>query len=225
MKPNSEILPVCPLFNGIEPNQLSAMTACLGARIVSVKRNGFLLKEGAPARNIGILLTGRAQIIRTDYCGNRSIMMNVEPGQLFGEAFACADVEALPVSVVALEDSSAMMIDCRRIMTTCSSACEFHSRLIYNLLKIVSQENLALHQKAEITSQRTTKEKLMTYLMLRAQQAGSSRFTIPFDRQGLADFLEVDRSGLSAEISKLKKQGVLDYHKNSFHLLMPERAD
>ena len=225
MHPDSVLLPECPLFDGIEANHLSAMAGCLGAKTVFVKKNAPLLSEGAPARNIGILLTGRAQIIRTHYYGNRSIIMNVEAGQLFGEAFACADVESLPISVIAAEDSSALMIDCRRIMTTCSNACEFHSRLIYNLLKIVSRKNLALHQKAEITSCRTTREKLMTYLLLQAKQAGSARFTIPFDRQGLADFLEVARSGLCAEISKLKKQGALDYHKNSSHLLNPGRAD
>ncbi len=212
-------LSACPLFDGIEPEHLSAMTGCLGARVISADKHAVVFEEGEPARHIGILLSGRIQMVRTDYYGNRSIMMHIESGQLFGEAFACADVESLPVSLVALEDSEIMLVDCRRLLTTCSSACEFHSRLIFNLLKIVSRKNLALHQKAEITSQRTTREKLLTYLMQQAKLQGNDRFTIPFDRQALADYLEVDRSGLSAELSRLKKQGVLDFHKNSFHLI------
>ncbi len=218
MQTTPSVLPACPLFEGIEHNELAVMTGCLGARMVSFKKNTVILEEGSPARSIGLILSGRVQMVRTDYYGNRSIMMNIDAGHLFGEAFACADVDSLPVSIVALEDCEVMLFDCRRIMTTCSNACEFHSKLIFNLLKIVSKKNLTLHQKAEITSQRTTREKLMTYLLQQAKLAGSDRFTIPFDRQALADFLEVDRSGLSAEISKLKKQGVLDSHKNSFQL-------
>lgn len=219
MQARLSTLAACPLFDHIEPVHLDAMTGCLDAKVVSVRKSTVIFEEGSPAKHIGILLSGRVQMVRTDYYGNRSIMMHIEAGHLFGEAFACADVESLPVSLIALEDSEIMLLDCRRILTTCSSACEFHSRLIFNLLKIVSKKNLALHQKAEITSQRTTREKLLTYLMQQAKLQGTDRFTIPFDRQALADYLEVDRSGLSAELSRLKKEGVLDFHKNSFHLL------
>ena len=216
---SASILASSPLFEGVNAEDLSAMTACLGARTAAYQKNTVILSEGAPSGEIGVVLSGRVQIVRTDFYGNRSIMMTISPGELFGEAFACAEVAILPVSIVAAEDSTVMMINCRRIMKTCSNACEFHSRLIFNLLKIVSMKNLALHRKAEITSRRTTREKILTYLLQQAKLSGSSRFTIPFDRQALADYLEVDRSGLSAELGKLKKQGVLDFHKNSFHLI------
>lgn len=226
MQQNIDFLTTCPLFSGIDADDLSAMLSCLTARTLSFRKNETILQEGSPAREVGILLKGQAQLIRTDYLGNRSIIISIEPGDMFAEAFACAGVEALPVSVVATEDSEVMLIDCRRIMTSCCHACGFHSQLIYNLLKIVAGKNLIMHQKALITSQRTTKEKLMTYLLMQARQAHSPYFTIPFDRQGLADFLEVDRSGLSAEIGRLKKQGVLDSHKNSFRLLnVPEHEN
>lgn len=225
MKNISDLLRGCALFEGVEANDLSAMLRCLDAREVSVSRNEALFSEGAPARDVGILLSGRVQLVRTDYYGNRSIMHHIEPGQLFGEAFACAGVEALPISAVAAEDSRAVLIDCRRIMTSCNSACSFHSRIIFNLLKIVANKNLAMHQKAMIVSRRTTREKLMAYLLLQAKQAGSAHFAIPFDRQGLADFLEVDRSGLSAEISKLKRLGILDCYKNEFRLLDVQKAE
>ena len=115
------------------------------------------------------------------------------------------------------------MLDCSRILTSCCNACAFHSRIIFNLLQIVARKNLAMHRKALITAKRTTLEKLMTYLLLQAKEAGRADFSIPFDRQGLADYLEVDRSGLSAEMSKLKKEGVLDYFRSDFRLLrLPE---
>ena len=214
-----EMLLQCPLFHGIEPDELSALLGCMGARTKSASKDESMLSEGEPARDVGILLSGQAQVIRTDYYGNRSIMTHIAPGELFGESFACARAEVLPVSVVAIEDCQYLLIDCRRLMMPCSRSCAFHGRMIFNLLQIVAEKNLALNQRALITGKRTTREKLMAYLLLVAKKAGSDRFSIPFDRQGLADYLEVDRSGLSAEMSKLKKEGVLDYHKNSFRLM------
>ena len=122
------------------------------------------------------------------------------------------------MQVTAAEESLILLLDCQRILTACSHACAFHSRMIYNLLKIMADKNLMLQRRAEVLSCRTTREKLMAYLNMQAKQKGSS-FFIPFDRQELADYLEVDRSGLSAEIGKLKKEGVLDARKNHFTLL------
>ena len=219
----SETLLRCPLFAGIAADDLQGMLACLGARHMTYAKGEVILAEGDPARDVGVLLSGRAQLIRTDYYGNRSIMLSIQPRQLFAASFACAKAARLPVSVVAAEDCDVLLLDCSRVLTLCCNACEFHSRIIFNLLQIVAEKNLALHRKALITARRTTREKLMTYLLLQAKEEGRADFTIPFDRQGLADYLEVDRSGLSAEMSKLKKEGVLDYYKSDFRLLnVPE---
>ena len=214
-----QILLSCPLFAGVAPDDLSSMLSCLGTERRSSNKGEFILEEGTPATDVGILLSGRAQLILTDYYGNRSIILAIEPGELFGESFACAQAKRLPVSVVADENCEYMLIDCKRLLTGCSHACAFHSQVIFNLLQIVASKNIALNQRAIITSRRTTREKLLSFLHLQAKQAGAARFSIPFDRQELADYLEVDRSGLSAEMSKLKKEGALDYYKNSFHLL------
>ena len=209
----------CPLFANIDEADLPGMLACLGARTLTAGKGQFILREGDPATDVGVLLSGQAQIVRTDYFGNRTILLNVLPGDLFAESFACAKAEHMPVSVVAAQACTYMLIDCRRILTTCTQACTFHSRIIHNLLQIVADKNLAMHQRALITSGRTTREKLMTYLLMQAKAAGCTDFSIPFDRQGLADYLGVDRSGLSAELSKLKKEGILDYYKSDFRLM------
>lgn len=209
----------CPLFDGIAAQDLPGMLSCLGARSMKASKGSVILSEGSPARDVGILLHGCAQVIRTDYAGNRTIMTNIASGQLFAESFACSKAGILPVGVIAMEDCEYLLIDCKRIMTPCSHACSFHNQIIFNLLQIVCDRNLALHQRALITARRTTREKLMTYLLMQAKEAENSNFTIPFDRQGLADYLEVDRSGLSAELSKLKKEGILDYYKSHFRLL------
>ena len=214
-----EIIRKCPLFADIEDHDVPAMLGCLGAKISSFSKNETILREGDPARDVGILLSGEAQIVRMDYYGNRSIVTNIEPSEMFGESFACAEVEALPVDVVASENCDVMMIDCHRITTTCCNSCAFHNQMIFNLMRTVARKNILFNQKLEITSKRSTREKLMTYLMILAKQKNSGEFEIPFNRQELADYLEVERSGLSSEISKMKAEGIIDTNKNWFKLM------
>jgi len=214
-----DVLRKCPLFDGIEKGNLMRMLTCLGARVQYFDKKYTIIAEGSPAKYIGILLSGKAQIVSNDYYGNRSILDEINPPDVFAEAFACAEVKSVPVTVIAEEPGEVMLIDCSHILHTCENNCGFHQQLIFNLMKDLASKTLSFHRKIEITSKRTTRDKLMTYLMMQAKKAGSSRFEIPFDRQELADYLEVDRSGLSAEISKLKKEGVIDSEKNRFELL------
>lgn len=219
MKKYFDVLRKCSLFNQIRDNDLIPLLGCLGAKVENYEKKNTILAEGNPAKYIGIMLSGSAQIIQNDYYGNRNILSGVEKADVFGEAFACAEVSAMPVMVMANEACEVMLIDCSRVMHVCSSACGFHQQIIYNLMKGLAVKNIMFHQKIEITSKRSTREKLMTYLMLQAKKAKSSRFDIPFDRQELADYLEVERSGLSAEISKLRKEGVIESHRKHFELL------
>ena len=219
MKKYLEILKNCVLFDKIGDENLVRMLGCLGATVTNFDKKYTIFVEGSPARFIGIVLSGSAQILQVDYYGNRSILSNVGPGEVFAEAFACAEVRALPVTVVANEPCEIMMIDCSHILHTCQNNCGFHQQLIYNLMKDLAGKTIMFHQRIDVTSKRTTREKLMTYLTMQARSSGSNSFDIPFDRQELADYLEVDRSGLSSEISKLKKEGILDSRKNHFVLL------
>ncbi|MBQ8297297.1 MAG: Crp/Fnr family transcriptional regulator [Ruminococcus sp.] len=219
MRKYFEILRKCPLFCRIENENIIALLDCLGAKVRTFDKGNAIIAEGNPAKHIGIILSGSAQIVRIDYHGNRSIAAGIEPSEVFGEAFACAEVASMPVTIAANEVCEVMLIDCRRIMHSCSNACGFHQQIIFNLMKELAIKNIMFHQKLEITSKRSTRDKLMTYLMQQAEKNGSSRFYIPFDRQELADYLEVDRSGLSAEISKLRKEGAVRSRKNYFELL------
>ena len=219
MKDFFPILEKSPLFDGIPMEDLQAMMGCIGGQVLEVAKGQYIFQEGDPATHFGMVLSGSVQLVREDYYGNRSIVAHMGPPQLFGEAYACAHVSAMPISAVADTESRVLLMDCRRITTTCSSACSFHSRIIFNLLGLVAANNLVFDQKIQITSQRTTREKLMAYLVNQAKLNGSSSFTIPYDRQSLADYLEVDRSGLSSEISKLRKEGILESEKNRFTLL------
>ena len=219
MKKYLEILKNCPLFSHVDEESLSRMLVCLGARVVSFDKKHTVMAEGNAAKYIGIVLSGRAQIVRTDYYGNRSILAEVEPCEIFGEDFACAELREMPVAVIANEPCEIMLIECSHVLQTCNNNCGFHQQLIFNLMKDLAVKSIMFHQKIEITSGRTTREKLMTYLNLYARKTGCNSFEIPFNRQELADYLEVDRSGLSAEISKLRREGVIDSNRNHFVLL------
>ena len=216
-----DILALCPLFFGIRQEDMGAMLSCLGAKQKSFSKGEIILGEGAPAELIGVVLSGMVQVVREDYFGNRSMMAKLGPAEMFAEAFALAGVEGMPVNVVAAENCEVMLIDVSRISRPCAKACGFHQQMIYNLMRILALKNLACNQKIEVVSRRSTREKLMAYLLLQAKRAKKSTFLIPFDRQELADYLEVDRSGLSTEIGKLRREGVIDCEKNRFTIKMP----
>ncbi len=210
MKKYFEVLRTCPLFYEISEQDLFAMLGCLDAKATCYDKGETVIAEGEPAKCVGIVLSGIVQIIRNDYFGNRSIVAGIEAPELFGESFACAGVTSIPISVVASKRTEVMLIDCLKITRTCDNACKYHQQMIYNLLRVVAEKNLVFHQKIEVTSKRTTKEKLLTYLLLQAKKNQSECFEIPYNRQELADYLEVERSGLSVEISKLCRQGIIE---------------
>ncbi len=218
MKKYLPVLKKCPLFCDIAEEDLLRMLTCLGAKVSAFDKKFTIFAEGAPAVHIGIMLSGTAQVVQVDYYGNRSILSNLTPSEVFAEAFACAEVPTLPVSVIAGEPCEVMLIDCRHILHTCENHCGFHQRLIFNLMKDLASKTILFHQRIEVTSKRTTREKLLTYLSMQAKKAGSQSFDIPFDRQELADYLEVDRSGLSSELGKLQREGILETHKHHFIL-------
>ena len=218
MKKYLNLLRNCALFKGIDEQDIPGLLGCLGAKQNSCGKGQSVLVEGAPADFFGIVLEGSLQVVREDYYGNRSLLAVVYPGELFAEAFACAGEEHIPVSVLAAEDSRVLMVKCHRVLTLCGNACGFHSRLVSNLLQVVAQKNLTLNRKIEFMSRKTTREKLMAYLLWQAKEKDSREFTIPYDRQALADYLGVERSAMSAELSKLRADGYVEYKKNRFCL-------
>lgn len=207
------------LFNAIDQNELETMITCLGGIVKTYKKDAYIIMAGDSVDYVGIIISGKVQIIKEDFAGNRNIITEHSEGELFGEAFACAGIQTCSYTVQAVTDCEIMMIKFKKIVTTCSNACAFHSMLISNMLKIIAQKNIELNNKMEIISQRTTREKLMTYLLTQAEKAKNSKFDIPFSRNELADYLCVERSAMSRELSKMKNDGIIEYNKNSFELM------
>lgn len=214
-----EVLEKCPLFKGVQRDDISGILKCFEVKIKEYRKGETVFLQGDAVNFFGVVLEGSIQIIRNDYYGNRSIVTTAMPSQLFAETFAFTKASSVPLSAWASSDSTIMLINPEKIIGQCSRACSFHSRIISNLIKVMAYKNLEINKKLEIVSKRTTRDKLMTYLFLTSQELGIKSFTVPFNRQELADYLEVDRSGLSAEISKLKKDGKLLCRRSEFTIL------
>lgn len=216
-----EFLPVIRssgLFCGISEEELSAMLSCLDTRKRSFPKDSFLLRVGDTAESIGLVLSGSILMIQEDIWGNRNILSKAGPGQTFATAYACAPGSVLNVSVLAETPVTAMFLNIKRVLNVCPSACAHHSRIIRNLLGELAEKNLRFGEKLSHMGQRTTRAKLMSYFSAEAQRLGKYEFDIPFSRQQLADYLAVERSGLSLELGKMKRDGLLDFRKNHFVL-------
>jgi CRP-like cAMP-binding protein len=208
-----------PLFQGVSEEELGSLVKCLGCTLKSYGKGEPVYLAGDFVREIGIVVAGRVHIVKDDAWGNSNIIAEISVGEMFAEAVVCGGVGVLPVTVVAAVATEVCFMDFQRVISTCSSACMFHTLLIRNMIGVFARKNIMLAGKMEHITKRTTREKLLSYLSEQSRLRESKSFEIPFDRQELADYLSVERSALSAEMSKLKAEGVINYRKNHFELL------
>ena len=218
MKEIIGVLKRSALFSGIDEAEIEAMLGCLGAKTEAFKKGDYLLRIGDLPEALGLILSGSVLIVQEDYWGNRNIRARITSGQVFAEAFACMPGALMDVSVLSDEQGQVLWLNVGRVLHTCPTACTHHSRMIRNLLSDLAANNLRTNEKLTHISRRTTKEKLLSYLSAEAQRQGGAEFSIPFNRQQLADYLSVERSAMSAELSKMQKEGIILVSKNHFSL-------
>ena len=218
MKEFIPVLKRTKLFSGVGNDDISTMLTCLGARLLTYKKGEHVLRQGEHLSDILVLAEGSLHIQRDDYWGNRSILGHIGVGEIFGEAYVAPESGTLLNDVIAVEDSSVFFFDVKRVISTCSSACRFHTMVVQNLFFAISEKNRGLVQKLDYMSRRTTREKLLSYLSEEAKKQNSASITLPFNRQQLADYLSVDRSAMSNELCKMRDEGLLEFEKNRFRL-------
>lgn len=219
MKEYLPVLKKTQLFSGVNDDEIEAMLSCLQAGLKAYKKGEYIIRQGESVTSVMILLHGKCNIQHDDYWGNRSIVNVIMPGEMFGESYIAPDSSPMMNDVFSVEDIKVLLIDPQRIITTCSSACKFHSKIVQNLFFAISEKNRKLVQKMGYMSKRTTKEKLISFLSDEAARQKSSMITIPFNRQQLADFLSVDRSAMSNELCKMRDEGLIEFEKNAFKLI------
>lgn len=208
------------LFYGLKEDEITSLLGCLNAEKRSYKKGEVILSEGSTTENSGIVLSGMVMISCCDIWGNNSILGNAAPGSIFAEVYACIPGQPLLVTVSAAEDTSILFMNVGRILTTCSNACPFHARLAQNLLTVCAHKNLQLSQRIQHTSSKSVRGRLMSYFSECAKHFGSNSFLVPYNRQQLADYLNVDRSAMCNELSKMQKDGMIEYTRN--HILLKD---
>ena len=212
------VLRTSGIFFGISEEETEKMLHCLEVRPETYQKDEYILRAGDRVEAFGVVITGKVMIIQEDFWGNRNILAAVGAGHCFAETFACSPGAVLNVSVMAQTNVQVLFLNVKRILTTCPSTCSHHSRMIRNLLSELAEKNLRLNEKITHLGQRSRRAKILSYLSAEAQRHGSAEFDIAFSRQQLADYLSVDRSGLSMELSRMQEEGLLEYRKKHFVL-------
>lgn len=207
------------LFYGLKEEEVESLLGCLSAETRNYKKGEIILSEGSITENVGIVLSGMVMISCCDIWGNNSILGNSAPGSIFGEVYACIPGQPMLVTVTATEDSSILFLHVGRILTTCTNTCPFHTRLARNLLTVTAYKSLQLSQRIQNTSSKSVRGRLLSYFSQCAKAAGSKSFLIPYNRQQLADYLNIDRSTMCNELSKMQKEGLIKYERNRILLL------
>lgn len=207
------------LFAGIRKEDLPHLLSCLKVRKKTYEKGEWIFDSGQKMTHIGLILHGSAKIVRFDFWGNRHIISPLLESDVFGESYA-ADQSTGMVGIQADEQTAVLLMNPDKILSMCQSACSFHARLIRNLVLLLAKRNRILNEKLTVVTQPSLRDKILAYLQAESLRQHRSYFDIPFDRQQLADYLNADRSALSSELSRLKKDGIIDYQKNHFHLIV-----
>lgn len=197
------------LFRDFSTEEAEQILACLQPRYQECEKGECLLLAGSKLSSVGIVLTGSLSIQRQDADGRVVLVDELSPADSFGEAFVCAGVKAWPVSLWALQKTRVIFLDYTRMLTLCPSACSYHTKLLGNLLAELAQKLIGLNQKLDIVQKSTIRDKLLALFGGYVVSAGANCFTLPFSREELADYLGVNRSALSRELSRMQTDGIV----------------
>ncbi len=207
------------LFFGLEPKDMECLLDCLGTKRVNYAKGDTIIEEGDRVHDFGIMLSGQGQAVKWDPSGRLIIITLLKKGSEIGVILAASLGRKSPVTVQAQEAVSVLQIPFARVVTRCEKACPRHDTLLRNYLNLVAEKGLVLHERMDCLLRPTIREKIIAYLWRVSNEQQSKTCTIPMNRNAMAEYLNVERSALSRELSHMKRDGVIDYHKNTFRLL------
>lgn len=211
------------LFRNIEELNYEHLLGCLGVQVKRYNEGEYIFLAGDVINHIGIILSGRAQILKESLAGNKHIIAILEPSDMFAEGIVCTASRMSPVTVQATEPVKVLFIPYERIIKSCGRTCGFHFTLIQNMMVILGEKNVILNWKLELLTLKGMREKLASYLLKVSLENGSNTFQIPLSRTELADFLNVSRTSMCRELSRMKDEGLIDLYGRSFKILDKQR--
>ncbi len=207
-----------PLFEGIKPEKLEKLFHCLGAYTSSYNTEEVLVDYGDEVSSIGTVLKGKVDVCNPVNRREKMTSSSVGPGMHFCEALACSRGMKSCIKVVATESCDVLWLPTDRIASVCHYTCIFHIQLTSNLMRLLAHDNLAVWERLDVVSRRTTRDKLDTYLSYRMNEVGQP-FEIPLNRNQLAEHLCVDRSAMSRELGHMRDEGIIEFRANEFRYL------
>ncbi len=206
------------LFTGISEQDAGHLLSCLNAKTVEYKTDTVIIGEGSKVSSFGVLLSGRGKSYKTDPDGNVITITLLKPGSEIGVLLAASPDQNSPVSVAVEKGSLVLFLPCDSLIDSCSRNCPCHKLLIKNFIKITAEKGLVLHERLDCLLRPTARGKIMAYLKRASALSASETFTVPLDRHAMAEYLNMDRSALSRELSNMKKDGMIDFYKSTFRL-------
>ena len=218
-----EILSTSKPFKGIASDDIAKLIDFLGYKEKQYKKNDIIFTTGTDTPQLGVVLSGSINAVVNHPWGESSIFGRMEAGDIFGGAFDIEKESRLLCDIVAAEDSEAVLFDMEAILNLRKDSPDCHSVVIRNLLKNGSDMCVALAKRMLHTSPKSIRHRLMSYLAEQAMMNDSNKFKIPFNRQQLADYLNVNRPAMSNELSKMQEDGLLKFHKFDFEIFFGNR--
>lgn len=219
MNPWIDVLLHCPLFSQMTEQDLEHIIHCFSLTPSVHPADEYIITTGSQVNSIYIVLKGTVEIIKETYAGNRHIIVNLGPSQIFAEGIVCTKQRISPVTVRTKEETILYRFPYVKLMTSCDKACSFHTKLIFNMMLLLGSKNYQLNHKIELLMIKGMREKIATFLLQEHQINQSLDFTIGMNRNELADYLNVSRPSMSRELGRMQEEGLITYHKNSFQLL------
>lgn len=216
------IIKKCALFRGIEENNYKHLLGCLNVQIKHFKENEYLFFAGDRINKVGVVLSGSVEILKENLAGNKHIIAILESSHLFAEGIVCTTNRISPVTVQAKESTMVMFIPYEKIIRSCGQSCSYHFGLIQNMMVVLGEKNIDLNWKLELLTLKGMREKLASYLVKASFENSSYTFQIPLNRTELADFLNVSRTSMCRELTRMKNDGLIDFYGRSFRILDKE---
>jgi CRP-like cAMP-binding protein len=216
------IIKKCALFRGIEENNYKHLLGCLNVQIKHFKENEYLFFAGDRINKVGVVLSGSVEILKENLAGNKHIIAILESSHLFAEGIVCTANRISPVTVQAKESTMVMFIPYEKIIRSCGQSCSYHFGLIQNMMVVLGEKNIDLNWKLELLTLKGMREKLASYLVKASFENSSYTFQIPLNRTELADFLNVSRTSMCRELTRMKNDGLIDFYGRSFRILDKE---
>ena len=208
-----------PIFYNLKKDEIINILKFFSYSKKDFEKNNFIFEIGKPISKIGIILSGEINIIKEDFWGNRNILNKFKSGEIFGEVFALAKVSPNNILVETSQNSKILFLDLTNFSIDNENNSNEILKFLSNIFKISLKKNILFTEKLEHITKKTIREKIISYLSTEALKNRSNSFFIKFDRQELADYLFVERSALSRELSSMKKDGLIEYNKNYFTLI------